>query len=85
MDKNLVIVESPTKTKALKKFLGKEFMVEASVGHVKDLPERKLGVEIENDFAPRYEIIKGKKKVLDQLKSQSRKAKTVYLAPDPDR
>ncbi len=85
MDKNLVIVESPTKTKALKKFLGKEFMVEASVGHVKDLPERKLGVEIENDFTPRYEIIKGKKKVLDQLKSQSRKAKTVYLAPDPDR
>jgi len=85
VDKNLVIVESPTKTKALKKFLGKEFMVEASVGHVKDLPERKLGVEIENDFTPRYEIIKGKKKVLDQLKSQSRKAKTVYLAPDPDR
>lgn len=85
MDKNLVIVESPTKTKALKKFLGKEFMVEASVGHVKDLPERNLGVDIENDFAPRYEIIKGKKKVLDQLKSQSRKAKAVYLAPDPDR
>ena len=85
MDKNLVIVESPAKTRALKKFLGKEFMVEASVGHVKDLPERNLGVKIENDFAPRYEIIKGKKKVVDQLKSQSRKAKMVYLAPDPDR
>ena len=85
MDRNLVIVESPTKTKALKKFLGKEFMVEASVGHVKDLPKKDLGVEIENGFAPRYEIIKGKKKVLDQLKSQSRKAKAVYLAPDPDR
>jgi len=85
VDRNLVIVESPTKTKALKKFLGKEFMVEASVGHVKDLPKKDLGVEIENGFAPRYEIIKGKKKVLDQLKSQSRKAKAVYLAPDPDR
>jgi DNA topoisomerase-1 len=82
---NLVIVESPAKTKALKKFLGKEFMVEASVGHLKDLPKRNLGVQIEKDFAPDYEIIKGKKKILDLLKSQSRKAKTVYLAPDPDR
>jgi DNA topoisomerase-1 len=85
LDRNLVIVESPAKTKALKKFLGKEFMVEASVGHIKDLPERKLGVEIDNHFEPQYEIIKGKKKVVQQLKSQSRKAKTVYLAPDPDR
>ncbi len=85
MDKNLVIVESPTKTKALKKFLGKQFMVEASVGHVKDLPRKDLGVDVENNFAPRYEIIRGKKKILDQLKSRSRKAKTVYLAPDPDR
>ncbi|MGB2770227.1 MAG: type I DNA topoisomerase [Candidatus Zixiibacteriota bacterium] len=85
MDSNLVIVESPAKTKALKKFLGEEFEVEASVGHLKDLPQRKLGVEIENDFAPDYEIIKGKKKILDKLKSRSRKAKAVYLAPDPDR
>ena len=85
MDKDLVIVESPAKTKALKKFLGKEYMVEASVGHVKDLPQKKLGVQIENDFAPNYEIIKGKNKVLNQLKSQSRKARAVYLAPDPDR
>jgi DNA topoisomerase-1 len=85
VDKNLVIVESPAKTKALKKFLGKEFVVEASVGHVKDLPEKKLGVEIQNHFTPDYEVIKGKKKVLDQLKSRSKKAKVVYLAPDPDR
>jgi len=85
VEKNLVIVESPAKTKALKKFLGREFMVEASVGHVKDLPEKELGVEVENDFAPRYEIIKGKKKVLELLKSRSQKAKAVYLAPDPDR
>ncbi len=85
MDKSLVIVESPAKTKALKKFLGKQFMVEASVGHIKDLPKRELGVEIDNHFSPVYEIIKGKKKVVQLLKSQSRKAKTVYLAPDPDR
>ena len=85
MDSNLVIVESPAKTKALKKFLGKEFVVEASVGHLKDLPQKRLGVEIEKDFAPDYEIIKGKKKILNQLKSRSRKAKAVYLAPDPDR
>ncbi len=85
MERNLLIVESPTKTKALKKFLGKKFVVEASVGHVKDLPKGNLGVDIENDFTPRYEIIKGKKKILDRLKSESKKADTVYLAPDPDR
>ncbi len=85
MGKNLLIVESPTKTKALKKFLGKDFVVEASVGHVKDLPKKNLGVDIENDFTPSYEIIKGKKKIIDLLKSASKKAQTVYLAPDPDR
>ncbi len=84
-EKDLVIVESPAKTRALKKFLGKNYLVEASVGHVKDLPEKNLGVKIEDDFAPRYEIIKGKKKVLDQLKTKAGKAKAVYLAPDPDR
>lgn len=85
MDKNLLIVESPTKTKALKKFLGKNFTVEASVGHIKDLPRKNLGVDVENDFAPCYEVIKGKKKIIDRLKSESKKAQTVYLAPDPDR
>ncbi|HEX7400550.1 MAG TPA: type I DNA topoisomerase [candidate division Zixibacteria bacterium] len=85
MEKNLLIVESPTKTKALKKFLGKNFAVEASVGHVKDLPRGNLGVDVENDFTPRYETIKGKKKILDLLKSASKKAEKVYLAPDPDR
>ncbi len=84
-EKNLIIVESPAKTKPLKKFLGERFMVEASVGHVKDLPERSLGVEIKNDFTPHYQIIKGKKKILDQLKARSEKADAVYLAPDPDR
>ncbi|MGB8656336.1 MAG: type I DNA topoisomerase [Candidatus Zixiibacteriota bacterium] len=85
MAKNLVIVESPAKTKALKKFLGKEFLVEASVGHVRDLPEKKFGVDVEKDFAPEYVIIKGKRKILDQLKRESKKADKVYLAPDPDR
>jgi len=85
VEKNLLIVESPTKTKALKKFLGKNFAVEASVGHVKDLPRGNLGVDVENDFTPRYETIKGKKKILDLLKSASKKAEKVYLAPDPDR
>ncbi|MFQ6002144.1 MAG: type I DNA topoisomerase [Candidatus Zixiibacteriota bacterium] len=83
--KNLVVVESPAKTRTLRKFLGENFLVEASVGHVKDLPEKNLGVEIDSDFAPSYVIIKGKKKILDQLKAKSKKAKAVYLAPDPDR
>jgi DNA topoisomerase-1 len=85
VEKNLLIVESPTKTKALKKFLGKDFVVEASVGHVKDLPEKNLGVDIKNDFAPDYEVIPGKKKILTRLKSEAKTAKAVYLAPDPDR
>ncbi|MCK4385858.1 MAG: DNA topoisomerase I, partial [candidate division Zixibacteria bacterium] len=83
--KNLVIVESPAKTKTLRKFLGKDFLLEASLGHLKDLPEKNLGVDIENDFAPDYEIIEGKKKILNRLKSEAKKAKMVYLAPDPDR
>ncbi|MGB2696861.1 MAG: type I DNA topoisomerase [Candidatus Zixiibacteriota bacterium] len=82
---NLVIVESPTKTKTLKKFLGRGWEVDASKGHVKDLPRRKLGVKVENDFAPEYVIIKGKKKIIQSLKKLAEKASKVYLAPDPDR
>ncbi len=85
MAKNLVIVESPTKTKSLSKFLGKDFVIEASVGHVKDLPERKLGVDLKKNFTPEYVTIKGKEKVLATLKKAAQKAKQVYLAPDPDR
>jgi len=84
-NKNLVIVESPTKSKTLKKFLGKEFEVEATLGHIKDLPKSKLGVEIENDFQPDYQVIKGKQKVISRLKTEAKKVATVYLAPDPDR
>src|SRR3989304_2089062 len=83
--KNLVIVESPTKTKSLSKFLGKKFIIEASVGHVKDLPQKKLGVDVEKNFTPQYVTIKGKEKVLATLKKAAKKAKQVYLAPDPDR
>ncbi|HEX9911669.1 MAG TPA: type I DNA topoisomerase [candidate division Zixibacteria bacterium] len=85
MEKNLVIVESPAKTKTLKKFLGKEYQLEASLGHVKDLPRKNLGVKIEEDFKPEYLIIPGKKKVIERLKKEAKKSKKVYLAPDPDR
>ncbi len=85
MAKSLVIVESPAKAKTINKFLGKDFTVLASVGHVKDLPKSKLGVEIENDFEPHYEIIKGKANTIKELKKAGKIAERIYLAPDPDR
>ncbi|MBO4793308.1 MAG: DNA topoisomerase I, partial [Deltaproteobacteria bacterium] len=85
MGKSLIIVESPAKVKTIKKFLGPGYMVEASVGHIRDLPTREIGVDEAHDFAPRYQIIKGKEKVVQSLKSAAAKADTVYLAPDPDR
>ncbi len=81
----LVIVESPAKARTLNKILGKEFSVKASVGHIKDLPEKELGVDKERDFEPRYVIIPGKEKVVRELKAASKKAEKVFLAPDPDR
>lgn len=85
MPKSLVIVESPSKAKTLKKYLGRNFNVVASVGHVKDLPKSQFGVDIEKNFRPRYVIIRGKKKVLDEIKKAAQVADKVYLAPDPDR
>jgi DNA topoisomerase-1 len=85
MSKSLVIVESPSKAKTLKKYLGRNFNVMASVGHVKDLPKSKFGVDIEKNFKPRYVIIRGKKKILDEIKKAAEAADKVYLAPDPDR
>jgi len=85
MAKSLVIVESPAKAKTISKFLGPQYTVKASVGHVKDLPEKELGVDIEHNFKPKYVIIKGKKKVLSEIKEAAKKADTIYLAPDPDR
>ena len=85
MGKQLIIVESPAKVKTIKKFLGPQYMVQASVGHVRDLPSSSLGVDEANDFAPQYEIIDNKKNVVSELRSAAAKADTVYLAPDPDR
>jgi DNA topoisomerase-1 len=83
--KGLVIVESPAKAKTIQKYLGKGFEVEASFGHVKDLPKSNLGVDIENNFDTEYVVIPGKEKVLIKLKKLAKGADTVYLAPDPDR
>ncbi|MBE6823850.1 MAG: type I DNA topoisomerase [Ruminococcaceae bacterium] len=82
---NLVIVESPAKAKTIKKYLGKDFDVVASMGHVRDLPSARLSVDLNNDFTPRYEIIKGKEKLVEELVSLSQKCDNVYLATDPDR
>ncbi len=83
--KNLVIVESPAKAKTINKILGKDFVVKASMGHVRDLPEKELGVDIEKRFKPKYVNIKTREKVLKELKALSRDAEKIYLAPDPDR
>jgi DNA topoisomerase-1 len=83
--KGLVIVESPTKAKTIEKYLGKGFTVEASLGHVKDLPKSTLGVDIDNDFETEYIVIPGKEKVIAKLKKLAGSADTIYLAPDPDR
>jgi DNA topoisomerase I len=85
MGKSLIIVESPTKAKTITKYLGRGYTVMASVGHVKDLPTSKLGVDLENDFEPQYVTIKGKSKVLAEIKKKAEEADKVFLAPDPDR
>src|SRR5438132_2221649 len=85
MAKSLIIVESPAKARTIKKYLGAGFTVKASIGHVKDLPEHRLGIDVAHDFAPEYVPIKGKKKLLQELRTEAEKAERVYLAPDPDR
>lgn len=85
MAKSVVIVESPAKARTISKYLGKDFRVVASLGHIKDLPKNSLGVDIENGFEPQYEVIAEKKKVVQQLTREASKAKAVYLAADPDR
>ncbi|HSA93563.1 MAG TPA: type I DNA topoisomerase [Terriglobales bacterium] len=85
MPKNLVIVESPAKAKTINKYLGKEYEVEASFGHVKDLPKTTLGVDVSNDFETDYVVIPGKEKVVAKLKKLAQTAAAIYLAPDPDR
>ncbi len=85
MAKGLVIVESPAKAKTIQKYLGKGYTVEASLGHVKDLPKSTLGVDIDNDFETEYIVIPGKEKVVAKLKKLASGVDTIYLAPDPDR
>ncbi|MCH8285432.1 type I DNA topoisomerase [candidate division KSB1 bacterium] len=85
MKKSLVIVESPSKAKTIHKFLGDKFTVKASVGHIRNLPEDRLGVDIEGGFRPEYVTIKGKQKIIKELKSEAKKAEAIYIATDPDR
>ena len=85
MAKNLVIVESPAKAKTIGKYLGKSYLVKASIGHIKDLPKKDLAVDVDNDFRPRYEVIEGKKKLIAELRTAAKAADTVWLAADPDR
>ena len=82
---DLVIVESPAKAKTIEKILGKGYTVKASVGHVRDLPPKRLGVDLQDGFAPEYVIIRGKAKILEELRASAKRAEKVYLAPDPDR
>lgn len=83
--KPLIIVESPTKIKTLKKFLGNKYSFESSVGHVRDLPAKSFGIDFDNDFEPSYAVMPEKKSVVEKLKKASKEASMVYLAPDPDR
>src|SRR2546427_5041191 len=85
MGRSLVIVESPAKAKTINKYLGRNYSVKASLGHVKDLPKKDLGIDVENGFEPTYEVIPGKTKVVAELKKAGKEADAIYLAADPDR
>src|ERR1700735_1448569 len=85
MAKALVIVESPAKAKTINKYLGKQYIVKASLGHIKDLPKKNLSVDVENNFEPHYEVIEGKKKLIAELKAAAKDVDSIYLAADPDR
>ena len=85
MAKSLVIVESPPKARTITRYLGRGFQVKASLGHVKDLPKKTLGVDVAKGFGPTYDIIPGKMKVIDELRNAAEKAEDIYLATDPDR
>jgi DNA topoisomerase-1 len=85
MAKSLVIVESPAKAKTIGKYLGKQYVVKASLGHVKDLPKKDLAVDVDKGFEPHYEVIEGKKKLMSELKAAAKGMDSIYLAADPDR
>src|SRR5262249_14206772 len=83
--KTLIIVESPAKTKTLKNFLGGDYRIEASMGHVRDLPKSRMGIDVEHDFTPTYQAIPERKDILERLAKAAKDADNVYLASDPDR
>ena len=85
MSKNLVIVESPAKAKTIEKFLGEDYKVVSSYGHISDLPSKELGVDVENNFKPKYIISKEKKEIVSSLKKSVNKSETIWLASDEDR
>ena len=85
MPKSLIVVESPAKAKTINKFLGKDFVVKASMGHVRDLPSKELGVDVDNEFAPKYTLIRGKGKIIKELQAAAEKVDSIYLAADHDR
>ena len=85
MAKSLVVVESPAKAKTINKYLGKDYKVIASMGHVRDLPKSKLGVDVDEEFEPTYEVIATRKKVLKELKDEAKKSTEIFIATDPDR
>src|SRR6201998_2675408 len=85
MGKALVVVESPAKAKTINKYLGKQYIVMASLGHIKDLPKKDLAVDVDNGFRPKYEVIEGKKKLMQELRETAGKVAFDYLAADPDR
>ncbi|ADL68976.1 type I DNA topoisomerase [Thermoanaerobacterium thermosaccharolyticum] len=85
MEKSLVIVESPSKAKTIHKYLGKNYKVEASMGHIRDLPKSQLGIDIEKNFEPKYITIRGKGPIIEKLKKEAKNASKIYLATDPDR
>lgn len=85
MGKSLIIVESPAKIKTLRKFLGPEYLLESSIGHIRDLPEKEFGIDIENDFEPKYTILSNKEEVISKLRKAAKQCDVVYLSPDPDR
>ena len=85
MPKYLLIVESPAKATTIKKILGKDYSVEASMGHIRDLPKSQIGIDFENDFEPKYINIRGKAELIKKLKKDAEKVDKVYIATDPDR
>src|SRR4030042_134133 len=85
MSKDLILVESPSKAKTINKYVGNKFIVEATVGHIKNLPKTKLGIDLENDFKPSLVTIRGKSELIKKIKSLATKSKNIFIATDPDR